>query len=152
MKEKNPRFSETVLLQGHIIDSLTFSEVFWTASWSRARASRLKISASGKRKTSAATRACMCEAGLSKQKSWIRYFFKGTAQSWSRSVWKKMMSAYRARSKTACFPDGFYCTTNLETWIRWKSGWIKMSAGGNGIQAFVLMPEPAAASLFDSRR
>jgi lysine-ketoglutarate reductase/saccharopine dehydrogenase-like protein (TIGR00300 family) len=25
------------------------------------------------------------------------------------------------------FPEGFYATTNLETWIRWKGRWIKMN-------------------------
>src|SRR5688572_5348848 len=122
MTDKNPRFSETVLLQGHIIDSLTFSKVLDRIMEQGARFTIEDIRV-GQRKFERSRATLQVEANSQSQ---LNLLLKDLRNLGAEVLEKEDVRLARA-PKDGVFPDGFYTTTNLETWIRLQGRWIKMN-------------------------
>src|ERR1700691_2674047 len=115
MAIKNPRFSETVLLQGHIIDSLTFSKVLDRIMEEGARFTIQDIRV-GQKKFERSRASVEIEAD-SQQK--LDTLLKGL-RNLGAEVLEKEDVQLAGAPKHGVFPEGFYTTTNLETWIRFR--------------------------------
>src|SRR5437016_168949 len=120
MKMKNPRFSETVLLQGHIIDSLTFSKVLDRIMEEGARFTIEDIRV-GQRKYERSRARLEVEADTQKK---LDTLLKDLRNLGAEVLEKNDVTLARA-PQNGVFPEGFYTTTNLETWIRLKGKWVK---------------------------
>lgn len=120
MKTKTGRFSETLLLQGHIIDSLTFSKVLDRIMEYGGRFSIDEMRV-GQRKHERSRAVVRVEAD---SQSRLDRLLKDL-----RNLGAEVLESENVRLAPAprdgVFPDGFYATTNLETWIRWKGRWIR---------------------------
>src|SRR5690348_10316569 len=112
---KNPRFSETVLLQGHIIDSLTFSKVLDRIMEEGARFTIQDIHV-GQRKYERSRARLEIEADTQRQMDGL---LKNLRNLGAEVLEKEDVQLARA-PKDGVFPEGFYTTTNLETWIRFN--------------------------------
>jgi len=119
---KNPRFSETVLLQGHIIDSLTFSKVLDRVMEEGARFTIQDIHV-GQRKFERSSARLEIDADNQAQ---LDSLLKDLRNLGAEVLEKADVQLARAPAN-GVFPDGFYTTTNLETWIRYRGKWVKMS-------------------------
>ncbi len=122
MATKNPKFTETVLLQGHIIDSLTFSKVLDRIMEEGARFTIQDIHV-GQRKYERSRASLEIEADSQRQ---LDALLKDLRNLGAEVLEKEDVQLARA-PKDGVFPEGFYTTTNLETWIRFRGRWIKMS-------------------------
>ncbi len=121
MKTKNARFSETVLLEGHIIDSLTFSKVLDRIMEVGARFTIKDISV-GQRKFERSHASLAIEADTQAK---LDALLKDLRNLGAEVLEKEDVQLARA-PKNGVFPEGFYTTTNLETWIRFRGKWTKM--------------------------
>jgi lysine-ketoglutarate reductase/saccharopine dehydrogenase-like protein (TIGR00300 family) len=121
MNTKNPRFSETVLLEGHIIDSLTFSKVLDRIMEEGARFT-IKDIRVGQRKFERSHASLAIEADSQAQ---LERLLKDLRNLGAEVLEREDVQLARA-PKDGVFPDGFYTTTNLETWIRFRGKWVKM--------------------------
>src|SRR5579864_3679918 len=122
MKQKNPRFSETVLLQGHIIDSLTFSKVLDRIMEEGARFTIQDIHV-GQRKFERSRASLAIETDSQKQMDALVKDLRNLGAE----VLEKEDAQLACAPKNGVFPEGFYSTTNLETWIRFRGQWVKMA-------------------------
>ncbi len=122
MAMKNPRFTETVLLQGHIIDSLTFSKVLDRIMEVGARFTIQDIRV-GQRKFERSRASLEVEAD---SQSKLDALLKELRNLGAEVLEKEDVTLARA-PKNGVFPEGFYTTTNLETWVRLKGKWVKTS-------------------------
>lgn len=121
MRTKNARFSETVLLEGHIIDSLTFSKVLDRIMEEGARFTIEDIRV-GQRKFERSRASLIIEADSQAK---LDALLKDLRNLGAEVLEKEDVRLARA-PKDGVFPDGFYTTTNLETWIRFRGVWRKM--------------------------
>src|SRR5689334_10270989 len=103
---KNPRFSETVLLQGHIIDSLTFSKVLDRVMEEGARFT-IKDIRVGQRKHERSRASLDIEADSQRQ---LDSLLKDLRNLGAEVLEKEDVELARA-PKQGVFPDGFYTTT-----------------------------------------
>jgi lysine-ketoglutarate reductase/saccharopine dehydrogenase-like protein (TIGR00300 family) len=121
MTVKSTHFSETLLLQGHIIDSLTFTKVLDRIM---ERGGRFTINDIhiGQRKNERSRAVLQVEAA-----SQVRLddLLKELRNLGAEVLEKEDVRLARA-PRDGVFPKDFYCTTNLETWIRWKGRWVRM--------------------------
>src|SRR6202142_418809 len=122
MVMKNPRYSETVLLQGHIIDSLTFSKVLDRIMEEGARFTIQDIHV-GQRKFERSHASLQIEADSQRK---LDQLLKGLRNLGAEVLEKEDVQLARA-PKSGVFPEGFYSTTNLETWIRFRGKWVQVS-------------------------
>lgn len=120
MVKKTISYSETLLLQGHIIDSLTFSKVLDRIMERGGRFTIQEISVGQKKNER--SRAVLQVAAESQRKL-------DTLLKELRNLGAEVLEGGDVRlepaPKDGVFPDGFYATTNLETWIRCRGRWIK---------------------------
>ncbi len=119
---KTAQFSETVLLQGHIIDSLTFSKVLDRIMEQGARFSIDDIHV-GQRKFERSRASLTIQADSQKK---LDVLLKDLRNLGAEVLEKEDVELARV-TQNGVFPDGFYTTTNLETWIRFRGRWIRMS-------------------------
>src|SRR5271156_6426651 len=106
MKMKNERFSETVLLQGHIIDSLTFSKVLDRIMEEGARFTIQDIHV-GQRKFERSRASLVVEADSQKK---LDELLIGLRNLGAEVLEKEDVQLSRA-PKDGVFPEGFYTTT-----------------------------------------
>lgn len=118
---KSARFSETVLLEGHIIDSLTFSKVLDRVMEVGARFTIEDIRV-GQRKFERSRASLVIEADSQAK---LDTLLKDLRNLGAEVLEKEDVRLAKA-PKNGVFPDGFYTTTNLETWIRFRGAWKKM--------------------------
>src|ERR1700682_46056 len=106
-EQKNSRFSETLLLQGHIIDSLTFSKVLDRIM---ERGGRFKIDDIhvGQRKNERSRALLQVESSRQTQ---LDDLLKELRNS-GAEVLEKANVRLAAAPRDGVFPDGFYATTN----------------------------------------
>lgn len=118
---KNSAFSETLLLQGHIIDSLTFSKVLDRIMERGGRFSidEFKV---GQRKNERSR--AMLQVGANTQAQLDELLKE--LRNLGAEVLEKEDVKLAAAPKNGVLPDGFYATTNLETWIRLKGRWVRV--------------------------
>jgi lysine-ketoglutarate reductase/saccharopine dehydrogenase-like protein (TIGR00300 family) len=121
MKSAARRFSETLLLQGHIIDSLTFSKVLDRIMDRGGRFTIQEISV-GQKKNERSRAEISVQADTQTQ---LEELLKELRNLGAEVLEKEDVKLVPA-PKDGVFPDGFYATTNLETWIRWKARWIRL--------------------------
>lgn len=119
--KKVAHFSETLLLQGHIIDSLTFSKVLDRIMERAGRFTIQEISV-GQRKNERSRAVLQVEADTQRQ---LDALLKELRNLGAEVLEKEDIHLAEA-PKDGVFPDGFYATTNLETWVRYKGRWLKM--------------------------
>ncbi len=122
MKTKSTRFSETVLLHGHIIDSLTFSKVLDRIMEEGARFT-IKDIRVGQRKYEQSRASLAIETDSQKK---MDALLKNLRNLGAEVMEKEDVQLARA-PMNGVFPEGFYTTTNLETWIRIRGQWKKMT-------------------------
>src|SRR6266480_8108576 len=119
---KNSKFSETLLLQGHIIDSLTFSKVLDRIMDREGRFHIEEIHV-GQRKNERSRALlqieCKTQAKLDELLKELRNL--------GAEVLEKDDVKLAAAPQDGVLPDGFYATTNLETWIRMHGRWVRVS-------------------------
>jgi lysine-ketoglutarate reductase/saccharopine dehydrogenase-like protein (TIGR00300 family) len=118
---KNSKFSETLLLQGHIIDSLTFSKVLDRIMDRGGRFTIDEIRV-GQRKNERSRAMLQVESDTQSQLDDLLKELRNLGAE----VMEKDNVRLAAAPKDGVLPDGFYATTNLETWIRWQSRWIRV--------------------------
>jgi lysine-ketoglutarate reductase/saccharopine dehydrogenase-like protein (TIGR00300 family) len=118
---KNSKFSETLLLQGHIIDSLTFSKVLDRIM---ERGGRFTIDEFrvGQRKNERSRAMLQVESNSQGQLDDLLKELRNLGAE----VLEKEDVKLAAAPRDGVLPDGFYATTNLETWIRWKRRWVRV--------------------------
>jgi lysine-ketoglutarate reductase/saccharopine dehydrogenase-like protein (TIGR00300 family) len=119
---KSSNFSETLLLQGHIIDSLTFSKVLDRIM---ERGGRFKIQEIhiGQRKNERSRALLQVEADT---QTGLDDLLKELRNLGSEVLEKDDVRLAPA-PRNGVLPDGFYATTNLETWIRLKGHWVRVT-------------------------
>jgi len=122
MAAKSAHFSETLLLQGHIIDSLTFSKVLDRIMERGGRFTIQDIHV-GQRKYERSRAVLSVEASSQHQLDELLKELRNLGAEVLEKEDVKLAPAPRS----GVFPDGFYATTNLETWIRRGGRWIKMA-------------------------
>ena len=118
----NARFSETLLLQGHIIDSLTFSKVLDRIMERDARFTIQEFRV-GQRKNERSRAVLHVETDQQKK---LDELLKELRNLGAEVLEGEDVRLARA-PKDGVLPEGFYATTNLETWIRWKGRWSRMA-------------------------
>lgn len=121
MSSKPHSFSETLLLQGHIIDSLTFTKVL-DRIMDRGGRFTIQDIRIGQRKHERSRAVITVESDTQAQ---LDDLLKELRNLGAEVLEKEDIELARA-PRDGVFPEGFYCTTNLETWIRWKSRWIRL--------------------------
>src|SRR5215470_17371310 len=104
---KNPRFSETVLLQGHIIDSLTFSKVLDRIMERSGRFTIQDIHV-GQRKNER-SRAVLLVGAASQSR--LDELLK-ELRNLGAEVLEREDVRLAPAPRDGVFPDGFYATTN----------------------------------------
>ncbi len=119
---KLAHFSETLLLQGHIIDSLTFSKVLDRIMEQGARFTIEDIRV-GQKKDERSRARLHVEADSQTR---LDTLLKELRNLGAEVLEKEDVRLARA-ARDGVFPDDFYCTTNLETWIRWKGRWLRVA-------------------------
>src|ERR1700730_15063576 len=118
---KNSKFSETLLLQGHIIDSLTFSKVLDRIMDREGRFNIQEIHV-GQRKNERSRALLQIEC---KTQSKLDELLK-ELRNLGAEVLEKDDVTLAAAPQDGVLPDGFYATTNLETWIRLRGRWVRV--------------------------
>lgn len=118
---KSSHFSETLLLQGHIIDSLTFSKVLDRIMERDGRFTIQDIHV-GQRKFERSRAVLQVQANSQAHLNDLLKELRNLGAEVLEKEDVKLVSAPR----NGVFPDGFYATTNLETWIRLKGSWVKV--------------------------
>lgn len=120
--KKLPTFSETLLLQGHIIDSLTFSKVLDRIMEREGRFTIQEMRV-GQKKNERSRATLLVEADSQHK---LDALLKELRNLGAEVLEKQPVRLAKA-PKDGVFPDGFYATTNLETWIRLKETWIRVT-------------------------
>ncbi|OGR89467.1 MAG: TIGR00300 family protein [Elusimicrobia bacterium RIFCSPLOWO2_01_FULL_59_12] len=119
--QKNSKFSETLLLQGHIIDSLTFSKVLDRIMERGGRFSIDEIHV-GQRKNERSRALLQVGAGTQGRLDELLKELRNLGAE----VLEKEDVRLAPAPKDGVFPEGFYATTNLETWVRLKGRWVRV--------------------------
>jgi lysine-ketoglutarate reductase/saccharopine dehydrogenase-like protein (TIGR00300 family) len=122
MKASPSRFSETVLLQGHIIDSLTFSKVLDRVMERDGRFTIQEIHV-GQHKHERSRAILQIEAD---SQAHLDELLK-ELRNLGAEVLEREDVRLAAAPRNGVFPEGFYATTNLETWIRLKDRWLRLA-------------------------
>src|SRR6266480_5804388 len=121
-KSRPSTYSETLLLQGHIIDSLTFSKVL-DRIMDREGRFRIDEIQVGQRKNERSRALlqieCKTQAKLDELLKELRNL--------GAEVLEKDDVKLAAAPQDGVLPDGFYATTNLETWVRMQGRWVRVS-------------------------
>src|SRR5258708_1279552 len=118
---KNAKYTETLLLQGHIIDSLTFSKVLDRIMdrGGRFTIDEFKV---GQRKNERSRALLQVESNTQARLDDLLKELRNLGAE----VLEKDDVTLAPAPKIGVFPDGFYATTNLETWIRLRSRWLRV--------------------------
>jgi lysine-ketoglutarate reductase/saccharopine dehydrogenase-like protein (TIGR00300 family) len=122
MPPTGANFSETILLQGHIIDSLVFSKVLDRIMEREGRFTIQDIRV-GQRKNER-SRAVL-EVGAASQRQLDELLKE--LRNLGAEVLEREDAQVAPAPRDGVFPEGFYATTNLETWVRYKGRWIRMA-------------------------
>src|SRR4051812_6708558 len=117
--DNSMHFSETVLLQGHIIDSLTFSKVLDRIMERNGRFTIQDIHV-GQRKNER-SRAVL-QVGAASQAR-LDDLLK-ELRNLGAEVLERDDVRLAPAPRDGVFPEGFYATTNLETWVRLGGRWV----------------------------
>jgi lysine-ketoglutarate reductase/saccharopine dehydrogenase-like protein (TIGR00300 family) len=118
---KSSRFSETLLLQGHIIDSLTFSKVL-DRIMDRGGRFQIQDIQVGQRKNERSRAMLQVQSDTQERLDELLKELRNLGAE----VLEKEEVKLAAAPKEGVLPDGFYATTNLETWIRLKGQWLQV--------------------------
>jgi lysine-ketoglutarate reductase/saccharopine dehydrogenase-like protein (TIGR00300 family) len=118
---KTSHFSETLLLQGHIIDSLTFSKVL-DRIMDRGGRFQIQDIQVGQRKNERSRAMLQVQSDTQAQLDELLKELRNLGAE----VLEKEEVRLAAAPKDGVLPDGFYATTNLETWIRLKGRWLRV--------------------------
>lgn len=119
--KSHSKFSETLLLQGHIIDSLTFSKVLDRIMDWGGRFTIQDIHVGQKKNERSRALLEVESASQSKLDELLKEL-----RNLGAEVLDKEDVKWAAAPKDGVFPDGFYATTNLETWIRMGGHWVRV--------------------------
>src|SRR6185437_13952691 len=114
------KFSEVILLQGHIIDSLTFSKVLDRVMERGGRFTIQTIHV-GQRKNERSRAVLKIEADSQPQ---LGELLKELRNLGAEILETENATLARA-PRDGVFPEGFYATTNLETWVRLNGNWLR---------------------------
>jgi len=121
VKSLSPAFSESLLLQGHIIDSLTFSKVL-DRIMDRGGHFTIQEFRVGLRKHERSR--AVIEVGAANQRQ-LDDLLK-ELRNLGAEVLERENARLAPAPRDGVFPEGFYATTNLETWIRWNGRWTRL--------------------------
>lgn len=115
-------FSEDITLKGHIIDSLTLAKVLDETIALGGNFEILEIEV-GKNPYDTSNAVIRIEA---KTELALKRIIKRLSLHGSQLIHPHNAKLVKAPKK-GVFPEGFYSTTNLETWVRYKNRWLRVT-------------------------
>lgn len=115
-------FSEDITLKGHIIDSLILAKVLDETIASGGSFEILEIKV-GKNPYDISSAAIRIEA---KTELALKKLIKRLSVHGSQLIHPHNAKLVKAPKK-GVFPEGFYSTTNLKTWVRYKNRWLRVT-------------------------
>lgn len=115
-------FSEDITIKGHIIDSLTLAKVLDETITSGGSFEILEIEV-GKHPYDISSAAIRIEA---KTEPALKNIIKELSRHGAQLM-EPHNAQFAKAPKNGVFPEEFYSTTNLETWVRHKGRWLRVT-------------------------